>query len=91
MAFTKTLTQTNNFGVESTIPDAYIRVDEVRIGKTSAVASVGVYSADKTKLFYSMQQSFAHSVSDSTNSIAQAYQSLKTSKDTPQFADAVDC
>jgi hypothetical protein len=91
MALTKTLTQTNNFGVESTIPDAYIRVDEVCIGKTSAVASVGVYSADKTKLLYSVQHSFAHSVNDPTNSIAQAYQSLKTSTDTPQYADAVDC
>lgn len=91
MALTKTLTQTNNFGVESTIPDAYIRVDEVRIEKTSAVASVGVYTADKTKLLYSMPHSFAHSVDSPDNSIAQAYQSLKTSVDTPQFADAVDC
>lgn len=87
MALKKTISLKNNFGLMSEIPDCYVRVDEIRGGKTALAAKVAFCSADKQHRYGIKAYDFFPSL-DGANFIRQAYEHLKT---LPEFAGAVDC
>jgi hypothetical protein len=89
MALQKTIKLKNNFGEDTEIKNAYIKVAEVLFSKKKAIGKVHFYK-DGTELPISIDTFiFDSSVSDnSKNAIAQGYEYLKT---LPEFADAVDC
>jgi hypothetical protein len=89
MALTATLTLTDNFGVDVTLTDLYVRVDRVDGNKEGILATTGLYKGNGTELVSTSTYLFKPSVKDgAVNFIAQSYQHLKT---LPEFANAVDC
>ena len=89
MALTASLTLTDNFGVDVTLPDLYVRVDRIDGNKESLIATVGLYQNNGTKLISNSTYKFNPSVAaDSVNFIQQAYLHLKT---LPEFSNATDC
>lgn len=89
MALTATLTLTDNFGVDVTLPDLYVRVDRVDGGKQSVIATAGLYRKNGAELVANSTYTFQPSVAESAaNFIAQAYEHLKT---LPEFEGAEDC
>ena len=89
MAFTATLTLTDNFGVDVTLSDLYVRVDRIDGGKQSAIITAGLYREGGAELVANSTYTFQPSVAESAgNFIAQAYEHLKT---LPEFEGAEDC
>ena len=89
MALQKTTKLKNNFGDDTEIKDAYIKVAEILFSKNKAIGKVHFYKYKKELPIKIDTFVFDSSVSDnSKNAIAQGYDYLKT---LPEFADAVDC
>lgn len=77
---------TSRHGIE--IPDAYIRVEEIRFtSKISIEFSACVYFDPSKSVLESKQFACDYDIVGD-NPIAQAYAHLKT---LPEFADTVDC
>ena len=89
MALTTALTLTDNFGVDVTLSNLYIRINRIEGSKESLIATAGLYQNNGAKLISNSTYIFQPSVAaGSANFIQQAYLHLKT---LPEFADAVDC
>jgi hypothetical protein len=89
MALTATLTLTDNFGVDVTLTDLYVRVDRIDGGKQSAIITAGLYREAGAELVANSTYTFQPSVAgDASNFIAQAYEHLKA---LPEFEGAEDC
>jgi hypothetical protein len=88
MAISKTIKLKNNFGEESTFPNAYFRVDKLEGSKHLVSITVGCYKSGELTLLYENTVSFVPDLNSSDNFITQGYQYLKT---LPEFADATDC
>lgn len=94
MALKKTIALKNNFGTETTIQDAYIRVDGLIVKRKHAVtgerlveASVSINKDENSDALEKRGHFFALDLSGS-NPLDQAYQFLKTM---PDYAGAKDC
>lgn len=89
MAFKKTVSLKNNFGEQTQVKDAYIKVSEVLFTKNKAIGKVQFLKEKEEFPFHIDTFVFEASVgSDSKNAIAQGYEYLKT---LPEFIGAVDC
>jgi len=87
MAISKTIKLMDNFNVEVTFQDCYIKVDSIVGNKSQLIATISYYKQkDGEKIKQQMLQ-FAPDLSGN-NFIAQAYSYAKT---LPEFAGAVDC
>lgn len=70
------------------VKDAYIRVEEVTSTKSAGIATVHIYTADKSELIGKDGFEFAVSVgAGSPNFIQQAYEHMKR---LPKYAEAKD-
>jgi hypothetical protein len=69
------------------VPNAYQRVENIKLRKTCMDFQVSVYS-DVTKTAFNYKSYACAYDIDGANPIAQAYAHLKT---LPEFAGAVDC
>ena len=87
MALRKTFKIKDNFGIEITFDDAYIKVIHIHGTKDLLTAHVGVYVKKDERQLDSKTFEFPL-VLDGNNFIAQAYDHLKT---LPEFAGATDC
>lgn len=87
MALRKTISLTNNFGLQSVIDDAYIKVDRVYGGKEELCADVGIYDKAGGSQLTVVRHAFKPDLSGD-NFISQSYDHLKA---LPEFAGAVDC
>jgi hypothetical protein len=87
MALQKTISLTDNFGIEVSFSDAYIRVDQLEGSKDSI--SIFVVTRDKQggRVLATRHHDFQPDL-DGDNFIKQAYEHLKA---LPEFADAIDC
>lgn len=89
MALQKTITIKSNLGIDQTIQNAYIKVDQVIFNKNK---SFGVLQYKKSKdenVMIINNFEFESKVGENEkDAIAQGYDYLKT---LPEFADAVDC
>ena len=85
MALKKTITAKDNFGIEVTIPETYIKVESTLGNKNEQ--QIFVSFTKNNSLLNSKQYLFTPNM-DGDNFIKQAYLHLKT---LPEFADAVDC
>ena len=74
-----------NFGFN--IPNAYHRVESIKLNKTSIAFSVFVYTDTEKTAFDIRNYSCAYDL-EGDNPIKQAYEYLKT---LPEFAGATDC
>ncbi len=89
MALKHTITETNNFGIETTLADCYIKVGRIVGDKTRLHGTALFMNAAQDNLYFERSYEFVPSVADGSNNfIAQAYAHLKT---LPEFAGAVDC
>lgn len=88
MALAKQVVVTDNFGVDVTFDNAYIKITKVKGGKENLFISVNTYSQENGVLVKEETYTFAPSVADgSDNFIKQGYQHLKT---LDKFASASD-
>lgn len=88
MALQKTVTLLDNFDIEVSIPDCYIRVTELKGGKALLFFMADYHKSAEAGSIYRKRFSFSPSVSNgSENFIKQAYEHLKT---LPEFANAED-
>jgi len=87
MALEKTISMTNNFGLMSTIENAYIKVTNVTGNKEKINAAIGFCKAQGENAFFSKTIQFVPDLAG-RNFIAQAYDHIKT---LPEFDGAVDC
>lgn len=94
MALKKTITLKNNFGTETTIPDAYIRVDALIIkrkhpatGERLVETSVSISKDEKSSPLEQRGHFFALDLSG-VNPLEQAYRFLRTM---PDYENATDC
>jgi hypothetical protein len=87
MALKKTLKIKDNFGIEITFDDAYIKVIHIHGTKDSLTAHVGIHIKKDEIQIDSKVFEFSLTL-DGKNFIAQAYDHLKTM---PEFAGAIDC
>lgn len=85
MALKKTITAKDNFGIDVTIPDVYIKVESIFGNKNEQQI---VVSFTKNNLLLNSKQYLFSPKMNEENFIKQAYLHLKT---LPEFADAVDC
>jgi hypothetical protein len=85
MALKKTITAKDNFGIEVTIPETYIKVESTLGNKNEQ--QIVVSFTKNNSLLNSKQYLFTPNM-DGDNFIKQAYLHLKT---LPEFADSVDC
>lgn len=85
MALKKTISLKNNFGLENTFQDAYIKVKSVNGTKESVTAYVD-YAKD-TQVLVQKGFQFVPNM-NGQNFIKQAYEHLKTLN---EFVDAIDC
>lgn len=70
------------------VPDAYCRVEDVKVNKTAAYCVLRKYK-DNTGVAYFAEEGISYPYSlEGSNPIAQAYAYLKT---LPEFENAVDC
>jgi hypothetical protein len=89
MALQKTTKLKNNFGEDTEIKDAYIKVAEVLFTKNKGIGKLQFFKNKEEFPIHIDTFVFDSSVSgNSKNAIAQGYDYLKT---LPEFADAVDC
>lgn len=86
MALEKTITLQDNFGLDRSFTDAYIKVSEVSGTKQSVAVGVQFYTEANGQLLKSKVYSFEPSM-DGDNFIAQAYAHLKTLS---EFSGATD-
>lgn len=77
--------ESTQFGFD--VPDAYQRVEHLKLRKTSMEFQVSVYS-DITKTAFNHKNYACGYDMQGANPIAQAYAYLKT---LPEFAGALDC
>lgn len=87
MALKKTLKIKDNFGIEITFDDTYIKVIHIHGTKDLLTAHVGIYVKKDEVQIDSKIVEFQFTL-DGKNFIAQAYDHLKT---LPEFAGATDC
>lgn len=87
MALTKNVDLKNNFGMDSTIQNAYLVVEKLSGGKQDLGIYLAVYDQQKQNRYAILQFSFAPKL-EGKNFIAQAYEHLKT---LPEFVGAEDC
>jgi hypothetical protein len=94
MALKKTITLKNNFGTETTINDAYIRVDGMIIkrkhqttGERLVEATVSINADEKSQALEVRGHFFSLDL-NGANALEQAYAFLKTM---PDYAGAKDC
>ena len=87
MAFSTTLTKTNNFGQQTILPDSYIKIVSAHVTKNEIQACINVFTEKEGKNLFTELYVSPHDL-DGPNPIKQAYLHLKT---LPEFADAVDC
>lgn len=87
MALRKTLKIKDNFGIEITFDDAYIKVMHIYGTKDLLNAHVGVYVQKDGAQLESKAFEFPLSL-DGKNFIAQAYDHIKT---LPDFENSKDC
>ena len=85
MALKKTITAKDNFGIEVTIPEAYIKVESTLGNKNEQQI---VVSFTKNNSLLNSKQYLFNPNMDGDNFIKQAYLHLKT---LPEFSNAVDC
>lgn len=90
MALQKTLKLTNNFGTETIIENAYIKVGEVVFSKKISLATVLFKKTKEDDIPVKVERYGFESIvgQNAKDAIAQGYEHLKT---LPEFADAVDC
>lgn len=67
--------------------DGYWKIDNVLFSKELAVATLGIYSLDKSDKIATRVFSFIPTLSNQ-NTLVETYIYLKT---LPEFADAIDC
>jgi hypothetical protein len=87
MALSATLTKTNNFGQQTTLPNSYIKIISAHVTKNEIQAQANVFIEKEGKNLFAELYVFPHDI-EGPNPIKQAYLHLKT---LPEFADAVDC
>jgi hypothetical protein len=87
MALRKTFKIKDNFGIEITFDDAYIKVIHIHGTKDLLNSHVGIYVKKDEVQIDSRVFEFQLAL-DGKNFIAQAYEHLKT---LPEFAGAIDC
>jgi hypothetical protein len=91
MAISKTLTLTDNFGVDVTLADTYIQILKVDYTKTDNkfIGNLTYYikNKERTQILFVDTKQFNLTL-DGVNFVQQAYEHLKT---LPEFADATDC
>lgn len=88
MALQKTITLTDNFDINVEIADCYIKVSEVKGGKSLLIAYVDYHKDASSGSIHRKRFSFTPQVSDgSGNFIAQSYEHLKTLS---EFSGATD-
>jgi hypothetical protein len=90
MALQKTLKLTNNFGTETTIENAYIKIGEILFSKRISLATVLFKKTKEDDVPLKVERYGFESIvgQNSKDAIAQGYDYLKT---LPEFSDAVDC
>lgn len=87
MALTKNLCLVDNFGIEITIPKAYIKVAQSDCDKNYIIAKVQIKKSAETVAIKTETYRFPHNL-NGDNAIKQAYNFLKQ---LPEFADAFNC
>jgi hypothetical protein len=87
MALAKNLTLTDNFGIEVTIPNVYIKIVRLDGTKDNMSATVYCYKSQNGDILKQSTHSFAPAL-DGSNFIAQGYAHIKTLE---AFAGAQDC
>lgn len=89
MALQKTITIKSNLGIDQTIQNAYIKVDQVIFNKTKSFGILQYKKSKDENVMIINNFEFDSKVGENEkDAIAQAYLYLKT---LPEFADAVDC
>lgn len=88
MALRKTIVVTDNFNVDVTLKDCYIKVASVQFSKSGCQAFVTVYSADQSVQHFNEQHDFSGDYSGNLNALEQAYNAIKLHS---KFAGATDC
>jgi hypothetical protein len=87
MALKKDLKLVDNFGIEVTIPNVYIKIVRVDGAKENMSATVYCYKNQSSDCLKQSTHSFQPTL-DGNNFIAQGYAHIKT---LPEFAGATDC
>ena len=87
MALSKTMTLTDEFGVDVQLDDLYVKVATVTANKSTAEVLVTLHRSQDAPALQGWKRSFQVDL-EGPNHIKQAYQFLKT---LPEFSDAVDC
>lgn len=87
MALKKTITLIDNFEIEVSIVDAYIRVGRIEGDKDKILAFVDIMKEQGGRSFKTELYTLDHNL-DGGNPIKQAYKYLKT---LPEFEGATDC
>jgi len=88
MALAKQITVADNFNIDVTFDNAYIKIVNVKGNKEEVFISVNTYSENNGILVKEETYSFVPSLSDgSDNFIKQGYEHLKT---LDKFANATD-
>ena len=79
MALTGKITLKSDLGVDLDIPDAYVRVSNVRLNKSTALADIEVKPSENMGAIRILYHGFDYDLSSGKNAIAQAYESMKQS------------
>ena len=87
MALSKTIKLMDNFNVEVTFQNCYIKVDSIVGNKSQLLATFSFYKQKDGEKIQQQMLQFEPDLSGS-NFIAQAYSYAKT---LPEFAGATDC
>lgn len=88
MALQKTVTLTDNFDEDVQITDCYIKIGEIKGGKSLLIAYADYHKTSSSGSILRKKFSFVPSVADgSDNFIKQAYEHLKALS---EFSDAID-
>lgn len=87
MALQKNIKLTDNFEIEVTIENAYIRVEKTDCSKKEAKYTISINKSNDGLMLKNLYGIFDYDI-NGENPIKQAYLHLKT---LPEFADAVDC
>lgn len=87
MALQKNIKLTDNFGIEITIPNAYIKIHQVDCTKNNAIIHQHIKKSADGDIVFSQTGTCDYDL-NGENPIKQAYFHLKT---LPEFSDATDC
>lgn len=87
MALKKNLNLIDNFKIEITIPNVYIKIVRIEGTKDNVSATVYCYQNQNEDVLKQFSCSFKPDL-DGKNFIAQAYEHIKT---LPEFVNATDC